>query len=213
MLLRALGAERRGARRRPHLHLLALQGQRRADQQLGRPVRDAQEAEELFRGSMRGRTMYVLPYSMGPIGSPMSQIGVQLTDSAYAVVNMRIMARIGTPVFAEIDKDRSAWCPACTRWARRWRRGRRMFPGLQRREVHRALPGDARDLELRLGLRRQRAAGQEVLCAAHRLEHRPRRGLDGRAHADPRRGIPTGRKDLCRGGVPLRPAARRTSPC
>ena len=61
--------------------------------------------KQLFRGCMRGRTMYVLAYSMGPIGSPMSQIGVQLTDSAYAVVNMRIMARIGAPVFAEIDKD------------------------------------------------------------------------------------------------------------
>jgi phosphoenolpyruvate carboxykinase (GTP) len=59
----------------------------------------------LFRGCMHGRTMYVMPFSMGPIGSPMSQIGVQLTDSAYAVVNMRIMARIGAPVFAEIDKD------------------------------------------------------------------------------------------------------------
>jgi phosphoenolpyruvate carboxykinase (GTP) len=69
------------------------------------PFEMRKKMKGLFRGCMQGRTMYVLPFSMGPVGSPMSQIGVQLTDSPYVVVNMRIMARIGLAVFQEIDKD------------------------------------------------------------------------------------------------------------
>lgn len=68
------------------------------------PFAMRRKLKQLFQGSMRGRTMYVLAFSMGPVGSRWSRIGVQLTDSAYAVVNMSIMARIGLPVLAEIDK-------------------------------------------------------------------------------------------------------------
>ena len=133
--------------------------------------------------------------------------GVEITDSEYVVVSMRVMARCGVNVLRRIEElgEDANYVPALHSV------GAPLEPGqagrqvaVQRDQVHRPVPRGADHLVLRLRLRRQRAAGQEVLLAAHRQRDGPRRGLARRAHAHPQAHLPRAAGLLRRGGLPER---------
>ncbi|WP_277051404.1 phosphoenolpyruvate carboxykinase (GTP) [Ruania albidiflava] len=75
------------------------------------PAQMRAELARVLAGSMRGRTMYVVPFSMGPVGGPASKVGIEITDSPYVVVSMRIMTRMGEQALAQIEAG-AEWVPA-----------------------------------------------------------------------------------------------------
>ena len=178
------------------------------------PLRDAPQAEGAVRRLHAGRTMYVLPSawarSVADVADRRAAHRFALRGREHAHHGAHRAAVFSTKSI----KTTSASCRACTAWARRLAAGpERRALAVQQGKIHRPLSRDPRNLVLRFRLRRQRAAGQEMFRAAHRLQHRARRRLDGRAHADPRRrGSARAKRPMSPRLFPA-PAARPISPC
>ena len=203
LLPRAVRPVGRGARGVAHLHLFRARNRRRSHQQLDGPGRDARHHDRPVP-RLHARPHHV---RSAVLHGPARRRGPQARCRDH---RLRVRRRVDAhddpdgPGRAGQDGRRRLLRQgaALDRRAAGARPERRAV-AVQRHQVHQPLPGDPRDLELRLRLRRQRAARQEVLLAAHRVGDGPRRGLARRAHADPQADLAGEQGVLHRRGVPV----------
>ncbi len=157
------------------------------DEQLDESVRDAPEAAGDIRRLCAGAPCTCCPSAWGRSARRWRRSGSSSRIPLMSSSTCGSWPGSACRCTRRSTRGRSGLSRACTRWVRRSKGAEGRAVAVQQGEVHRPLPRDPGDLELRIRLRRQRAARQEMLRAADRLEHRARRGLDGGAHADPGR--------------------------
>ena len=144
---------------------------------------------------MKGRTMFVIPYIMGPPDSPLTKVGFEITDSIYVVLSMRIMTRMGRVAVKRLGDDPNG----------EWNRGMHSLLDVNPdRRLICHFPQDNAIISVGSGYGGNVLLEQEMPRAPHRFLSRAEARLARRAHAHSRRGSPGRPKALCRGGLPQR---------
>ena len=156
------------------------------------PKETYEKLGKLFDGSMKGRTMYVIPYCMAHVGSPFAKVGIELTDSIYVVLSMAIMTRIGQKVMDFLG-DSEDFVKGL--------HSKKDLDESERYIVH--FPEDNTIWSINSGYGGNVLLGKK--CFALRIaSFQAKRGLDGRAYAHPRHREPRGRDQVCHRRLPLR---------